>query len=141
MGSGLLVMAEVLFMAHDKVKADPEEHAKAYKRGDVICIHADGWGWTLRERTNPDWRILRLTRITDLTDLEGLLRAELGAGDVTRRRRNAFIDPAKLPAAVQAWLNDDTRVIQIFESTVNRNTVLSYITAKAPRAQAFKVFG
>lgn len=132
-------MAEILFIARDKVRADAEANASCYKRGDAITIHPDGWAWSARELTNPDWRILRLTRITDPEDIAALLRPELGPDFSVRRRRSAFLDPAKLPAGVLAWLSDDSRAVPIFETNISRETVLTYIAAKEPRAQAFRV--
>lgn len=136
------MMAEIIFWARDKVKPwDAELDAQAYKRGDVISIHPDGWAWSQRELTNPDWRILRLTSITDLADLEDLRRPENDSGGLLKRKRSRFVDPSKLPAQVQTWLNDDARAVPIFTSNVNRNTVLSYITLKTPRALGQIVFG
>lgn len=127
-------MAEIIFWAGDRGKTDQELHAQAYKRGDVISIHEDGWKWSEIELTKPQWRILRLTRITDLADLAELVQPEMSANTLMRKRR-AFVDPAKLPLAVRTWLQDDSRAVPIFEANVNRATVLSYITLKTPRAK------
>jgi len=127
-------MAEIIFWARDKAKPwDAELDAQAYKRGDVISIVPDGWQWSPRELTHPDWRILRLTSITDLADLAVLKRPELDANLRVRRKRASFVEITKLPAAVQIWLADDTRAVPIFVSAVSRSAVLSAISSKTPR--------
>ena len=38
---------------------DKSDHVGSTKRGDVIEICPDGWGWSDAELTHPDWRIIR----------------------------------------------------------------------------------
>lgn len=50
---------EILVRIIDKDQPDPELEKMASKRGDVIAICPDGWPWSVAERTNPEWRIIR----------------------------------------------------------------------------------
>lgn len=48
-------MPELLARLIDK---GPGEDAS--KRGDVIVSHPDGWAWSVAERTNRDWIIIKV---------------------------------------------------------------------------------
>lgn len=39
--------------------ADKCDHVGSTKRGDVIEICPDGWGWSDAELNHPDWRVIR----------------------------------------------------------------------------------
>lgn len=135
-------MAECVIIRRGKAKADPEADAQAYKAGDVVCIKPDGWTWSERELTNPDWRIVRFARCS-VEDLAALVRPEMdttGQSMRLRRRRAASINEAKLPAGIRPWWDDDTRATAVLVSNIARNTVLGYITEKTPRQMAVKVF-
>ena len=57
-------MCEVLLRVIDKVNEDPYKDCKLLKKGDVVIICPDGWSWSIEEKTNPDWRILKLPNIS-----------------------------------------------------------------------------
>jgi hypothetical protein len=51
-------MCELLVRIEDKgVDPDPEKDAHISKKGHVIDIRPDGWGWSETELANPAWRI------------------------------------------------------------------------------------
>lgn len=57
-------MAELLVRVVDKINDDPYLNAQCTKRGDVIVVMPDGWGWGKQELTNPEWRIVKLPGVS-----------------------------------------------------------------------------
>lgn len=58
-------MAELLVRVVDKRNLnDPYKDAQLTKRGDVIVVCPDGWAWSVKEQTNPEWRIVKLPQMT-----------------------------------------------------------------------------
>lgn len=45
---------------------DKSSSEDASKRGDVIAVMPDGWGWSNAERANRDWIIIH----ADITEIE-----------------------------------------------------------------------
>lgn len=106
-------MAELLIRVRDKeAHPDPYVDAKRSKRGDVIAACPDGWKWSHAERTNPDWRIVRILGLP-MNIAETFMSPERGDPRVDRmlRRREASFDfdHADLPARVREYLADDSR--------------------------------
>ena len=64
------------------------------KSGDVIAACADGWAWSSEELNNHDWRIIRVPGIIQSTVDALLAKSQL---DTVKRRREYFINTAKLP--------------------------------------------
>lgn len=62
-------MTEILIRVRDKVSDDFYLNCQCTKRGDVIAVCPDGWGWGTEELSNPDYRIIK----TDLAEEEALL--------------------------------------------------------------------
>jgi hypothetical protein len=54
---------EFLFPVVDQAAA-----VDAFKAGDIIDYHPDGWPWTQRELTNPNWRIVRVDVLQSTVD-------------------------------------------------------------------------
>lgn len=52
-------MCEVVFRVMDKAAPDDPRRAVRTSRGCVIDVLPDGWGFSERELTNPEWRIVR----------------------------------------------------------------------------------
>lgn len=54
-------MAEVLVWVLDKqpLTGDPTKDRHFWQAGDVITIEDDGHPWSVRERSNPAWKIVR----------------------------------------------------------------------------------
>lgn len=106
-------MAELLIRVRDKeASPDPYQDAKRSKRGDVIAVCPDGWAWSHREQTNPEWRIVRILGLP-MSVAESFVTPERGDPRVDRmlRRREAEFDfdHADLPQRVREYLADDSR--------------------------------
>lgn len=69
-------MAELLVRVVDKVNEDFYLNCQCTKRGDVIVVQPDGWGWGLEELKNPDWRIIVMPELS-LAEAEAMLAPEL----------------------------------------------------------------
>lgn len=105
-------MCELLIRARDKVNDDPQLDAKCYKRGDVVAVVEDGWQWGRVELASPEWRILQLPNVS-VEQAQAFVAEEVEddpaqPSRMLRRRGWAF-DLEALPAAVRAWLADDSR--------------------------------
>ena len=106
-------MAELLIRVTDKAAhPDPYIDVQRSKRGEVIVACRDGWQWSHREKTNPEWRIVRVPGLPDWF-VESLMNPERGDPLVDRmlRRREAEfdLDSPHLPQNVRDYLADDTR--------------------------------
>lgn len=127
-------MCEVLIIAHSKTNPnDVHLDTKLHKRGDVVTVQPDGWNWAHEELTNPLFRILKLPNV-DVATASTLLaweqpvpgtNASVGATtpatiDTTcqRRKVNLNLDSLLLPAALAAYIADDTRASPSFSSNV-----------------------
>jgi len=128
-------MAELLVRVRDKEShPDPYVDVQRSKRGDVIVACPDGWQWSHAERTNPDWRIVRVLGLPD-SIAQSFLTPERGDPKVDRmlRRREASfdLDHAELPARVREYLADDSRA----QSSI----VLSAIIGRKLRKQRVRL--
>lgn len=91
-------MAELLVRVADKVPpADPRYHL-FLKAGEVVVVCPDGHPWSRAERENPDWRILRLPKLTESEAmmLIGGRKVVPETGKLPLRREFA-IDLSRLP--------------------------------------------
>jgi hypothetical protein len=106
-------MCELLIRVRDKVNEDdPYLDAQCLKRGDVVVVVEDGWQWGRQELSNPDWRILQLPNVS-VMQAQAFLGQEVNddpaqPSRVLRRRGWAF-GLGSLPAALRAWIDDDSR--------------------------------
>jgi hypothetical protein len=130
-------MAELLVRVFSKSSTDPAQDAKLTKRGDVIVVVPDGWGWSDIECTNPHWRIFKWPSVTE-SEASALLTPELPISEadvdnplLQRRGFNLNLDAAILPAALKAYLADDSRVQPFFN--VPAQVTLASIKAKKAR--------
>lgn len=106
-------MAELLIRVRDKEShPDPYVDVQRSKRGDVIVACPDGWNWSHEERTNPDWRIVRIPGLPQ-DEVDALVAPESGdrrLNPMLRRRAHSFdLDSADLPKAVRDAVADDKR--------------------------------
>lgn len=109
-------MAELLIRVHDKINADFYLNCQCAKRGDVIVICEDDWGWSAIERTTAEWRILRAPE--SAADLSGLLAPE-PATHPTRRsrtlqRRQFHLDLDRMTGPLKQYIDDDSRAAPLF---------------------------
>lgn len=99
-------MAELLVRVVDKVNPDFYANTKCLKRGDVIAVCEDGWGWGVEELANPDWRILKIPDMT-VAEASVFLAPERNRdpGQPSRTlQRRAFAIDLDHPAIDQAGL-------------------------------------
>lgn len=113
-------MAELLVRVVSKTNEDDHyKDVKLLKRGDVVVVLADDWPWTVIERQNPEWRILKWPNIS-IEAAERLLLPEipeeppvlpeLPDPSLQARRFYLNLDDPWLPLDMQVYLADDTRV-------------------------------
>lgn len=102
-------MCEFLLRVVDKVNPDPALNIQCTKRGDIIVAVPDGWAWSAEERTNPEWRIVKVTGMP-LNEGEQYTLPETGAeGDVYLMKRLSFCDIAAMPLVVRNALLQEPR--------------------------------
>jgi hypothetical protein len=70
-------MCELLVRTIDKISEDPYKDVQLTKKGDVIAIQEDGWVWSVAEKTNPEWKIIKFTGVV-ASKLSGFLIEETG---------------------------------------------------------------
>jgi len=66
-----------------------------WKPGDLIDYHPDGHSWTVRERTNPNWRIIQVDVLQ--TTLDALADQPVPQLGVTKRVRERGLNLSLLP--------------------------------------------
>lgn len=97
-------MAEILIRVRDKEGHNPMcvgEH-------EVVVICANNWPWTIRERSDPDWRIVRVG--CSVSEAQRYVGKENVDPEVYLIRRRHFkLDPTQLTPNDQEWYADDTR--------------------------------
>jgi hypothetical protein len=134
-------MAEFLVRVTDKVNSDFYRNTKCTKRGDVIVVQADGWEWGLKERTLPEYRIVKvvgmpLSEAQQWVEPEGDFTQPGASKTLQRRRHKLNLDAllAIAPAPVVAYVNDDTRAAASLTLTdyVTLNTVRGAKAQKSP---------
>jgi len=109
-------MAELLIKAIDATHSDPTKDARGcYKRGDIVDIRPNGFGWGRLEALPPaDGGKFVIVRINDVSpaQVRNFVRTrwqtEADGNDETRRRR-IRIDADLLPANVRNTLHTTGR--------------------------------
>jgi len=85
-------MSELLIRIVDKVNPnDPALDLQCLKRGDVVTIGEDGWGWSAKELANSDWKVMYFPGAS-MSAAQSYLAPELpnGPDDLSPKRRRAF---------------------------------------------------
>lgn len=85
-------MAELLIRVVDKVNAnDADANMRLLKRGDVVDVRPDGWGWSALELSSPWWCLVRVPGAS-VDDLAVFLSPETGppGSKTLRPRANSF---------------------------------------------------
>lgn len=96
-------MCELLVRIKDKVDTDIYVDVGLPKRGDVITIQEDGWGWSAAELKNPEWQIIKYPGVS-VESLMDFITPEVDRNpDVSKRskmlqRRTVKIDLDNLPS-------------------------------------------
>lgn len=105
-------MCEILVRVVDKTNPDPYLDVGCTKRGDVIAVVEDGWGWGAEELRNPEWRIVKLPNVPAAMAqnfLAGEVDTDPARPSRMLRKRAIHLDLASFPKAAQTWLADATR--------------------------------
>lgn len=112
-------MAELLFKAVDAIHGDPVKDARGcYKRGDLVLVRDDGWGWGSDETKPPasggKFVVIKIAGVSAAQVAAYVQRKwsmqpdgpQYEADGVTRKvRRRLSIPLAALPAGVRSQLN------------------------------------
>lgn len=114
-------MAELLVRTVSKVNpTNAHRDAKLTKRGDVIMVCPDGWGWCGDELKNPHWRILKWPSIT-VSEASLFMSREIQTATnpfvgiylpdplLQARGYHLNLDHGKLPSGLRKYLDDETR--------------------------------
>jgi hypothetical protein len=110
-------MAEIVVQIVDKVNKDFYLNCGCYKRGDVIEIREDGFPWGKIDRSNPDWRIIKLPQYS-VKDLESFRSGEKNTDPTQPSKtlqRRAFkfdIDNPNLPQDIKSVVSDASRTME-----------------------------
>lgn len=124
-------MAELLIRVVDKAVDNPNR-VNGYtcmKAGDIVSVCPDGWGWTDAEKTNPDWRIVRVPLL--VSEVTALLTN--GDGNPTIQlvnKRKSKIDFTSLPANIRNTLTGN-RTVPIIDLTTSVTAIRSAVAVKA----------
>ncbi|MEK9721994.1 MAG: hypothetical protein VW405_00740 [Rhodospirillaceae bacterium] len=78
---------ELLIFAVDRPFSTRRELVERYMRGDVVIAKPDGWPWSQRELTNPDWRILRVGLLKSETDALSAAETDISGIKTLKRKR------------------------------------------------------
>lgn len=80
--------------------------------GDVVVACPDGWGWSVKELTNPHWRIVRVPLAA--THVEALTANGL------KRRRKWALDLNRLPRSLKLGVVNEFTQAEIIAATVQK---------------------
>jgi len=127
-------MCEMLIRVVDKVNDDPYLDAKCTKRGDVITVQPDGWGWSRAELRNPDWRIIKIPGVT-VIEAESFLGAEMDADPANPSQvlqRRAFrLDVDALPDS-SGQVGDASRRNPLHRVNIDYDDLMALKISKPP---------
>lgn len=92
--------------------------SKCLGRGDVVVVCEDGWAWSKEERSNPDWRIIKMPNVS-VSTAQAFLGAEYDEDPRNPSpylRRRAFkldVDNPALGAQVVDWLKEGGKQVSL----------------------------
>lgn len=127
-------MCEMLVMAVDKFNPDPYLDAKQYKRGDVVCVQPDGWGWGKEELANPLFRIIKVPGVSvadalvfaeSEVDIDPLNPSRMLQARVHKLDLDALPDP-------HGQVADHRRRNPLHKVNVSKSGLLAFKQRKAP---------
>jgi len=115
------LMAEALIRVIDKpLTGNPAIDTKRTMAGDVIVVKPDGWGWSQKELTSSEWRVVRTPM--SVAELSLMMEGEIGDPDMNPnlRRRIRKFDLSLLPASRRNLLHRrQTSVVVISRRDMN----------------------
>lgn len=109
--------SEILIRTIDKIHDDIFQNLQLLKRGDVVVIMPNEWGWSSIELFNPDWRILcvnlTIDQIKRLTIREqDMYQEACHEDDSAKNIRACCIDLSKISIDdFSDYLNDAQRTV------------------------------
>lgn len=119
------MIVELLMQHTNKVNPDAYRDPGCEKRGDVITIQREGWGWTQTELNNPDWRIIKLNLPVNV--ILSLLAPEEGEfAHRIARKRKYDIDVSAIPVGVQNTIRDSLGTVLDFSGV----DIVAYVRQK-----------
>jgi hypothetical protein len=127
-------MAEIVVVVKDKVNKDFYLDCGCYKRGDVIEVREDGWPWGTIDRSNPDWRIIKVPQHS-VAELAAFLAREKDTDPknpsrtLQKRHFKLDIDNPALPQELKDLVADDSRQVEV---AVNDATTAAAAQAQLP---------
>ncbi len=126
-------MAEFLVVVRSNhLTRTRSQEVDSYGRGDVITVQDDGWDWSPRELTNPNWRIIKAVGMT-VSEGEGLISTEKNPTNLKLRiwKRWRKLDLSNIligPGKFKNFLDDDTRVNPIFTFNNQQRVLITNVT-------------
>jgi len=120
-------MCEILlqFTKPDIPNTDPR-YSQRCLQGDVIAVCPDGWVWSDREQTNPNWRVLKIPGLSETNpQVQRLTQARVDpVSSALLRKREFVLDVAAIPSAIKTYLvNHQTITL----TTAQAQTVVGWI--------------
>ncbi len=134
---------ELLLRRHDKTNPDTNLDFWCLKAGDVVTVVQDGHPWTVKEKTNADWRILAVPLLSEEQALT-LVQPEfhpLGEGEDKARHKQARefrldVGHSSFTQAFADFWHDDTRAIPVFTLDWNGQKLLNVRVKRNGRLKA-----
>lgn len=129
-------MSELLVRVADKINSNFYLNCQCTKRGDIVACCADGWPWSIAEKTLPFWRILKLPNVT-VAQVTPYLVPELPVDPLnpskTLQKRAFKLDLSNvvLPAALKTFIQDDTRAQPSYTFNASAATIASITIRKS----------
>ena len=135
-------MCELLIQVIDTTNDDVYRNYQCLKRGDVIDVVPDGWKWSQRELTNPNWRIIKLPGV-EVDAVVDLTHSEMSTTDPEVLRTGAYkktwlartkrldIGLAQIPKAIRDYLADNDRVRPSYTVDTSKFDITSIKETKA----------
>lgn len=134
-------MCELLLLIANNNNTDPYLDCKRLKRGDVVVVQPDGWGWSSEEQINCDWRIIKLPGIAEDL-LSAFIAPELPVDPLNPGKmlqlRGFKIDVddtlTRLPQAAKNYLLDNKRTSPSYTFNITLAQILALKLTKPPLA-------
>jgi hypothetical protein len=125
---------DILLRVKDKVNPNDQLlDIQCEKRGDFINVLPENWAWSAIELTHPEARIIRFTNVS-VSEASQFLSEPAVDPVVTPYRPLKLwsfnLDSNNIPHDLQVFLQDDTRQIPIYVSTIDFATLSAWVYKK-----------
>jgi len=113
-------MCEFLIRIVDKVNnTDKIKNSQLKKRGDVVVIVDDGWPWSPKELTNPDWEIKKFPGIPK-EKMSGFIAGDTTALDSFGRRVDLYWQPRRFKFDLQKILPNKPTETEVLTAQIDK---------------------